>query len=167
MQSKGKDNHLAPWNERAFIVRMGLKLPALASRVTAFFMCFKLKRRYSRRINQKGACLNDTHSNKVVNNNALHVLTDPCNIQCPVCYLQHRKAPKATSCSVLLAKHSCPVPLMELLSCLCCFETSFDRCKPQLYTEVLLVSLEFFLTQILPGSKKHFSFQGKASICAL
>lgn len=69
--------------------------------------------------------------------------------------------------SVLVSKCLCPVLLMELLSCLHCLETSFDRCKPQLYTEVLLLSWEFFLTQILPVSKKQGSYMGKQAICAV
>lgn len=56
---------------------------------------------------------------------------------------------------VLVANYVCPVLLMELLSCLHNFETSFDRCKPQLYTEVLLLSLDIFLTLILPASEKR------------
>lgn len=91
----------------------------------------------------------------MTNSNAQSVLTDSCDIQCPVCYLQHKIGPKSMRYRVLVANYVCPVLLMELLSCLHNFETSFDRCKPQLYTEVLLLSLDIFLTLILPASEKR------------
>lgn len=99
----------------------------------------------------------------MINNNALSILTDSCNIQCPLCYPQHRSGPKAMRSWLLVVDYLCPALLMELWSSLHCFETSFDRCSPQLFTEELLLSLEIFLTQLLPASKKQGSFMEKAS----
>lgn len=65
----------------------------------------------------------------------------------------------------MVAKYLCPVLLMELLSCLHCFETSFDRCKPQLYTEVLLLSLEIFLTDSASFKKTRFIMDKASHLC--
>lgn len=90
----------------------------------------------------------------MINSNTLSMLTDTCNIQCPVCYLQHKNGSKATRHSVLVSKSLCPVLLVELLSCLHCLETNFDRRKPQLYTELLLLSWEFFSSTNSASFKK-------------